>query len=105
MRECDSSSASAADFQAADHGDDGSFSQPLCQIIEFRLAFGQREPPTIVVNDDGHVIGILEGALRSNVASSNLPPIADMLGAVSTAGKCQLRTFVGWLICHNTGGY
>ena len=51
----------------------GTAMTPLFQIIEFRLTVGQCKTPAIVVNDDGHVIGISkDAALRSKVASSNL---------------------------------
>ena len=39
----------------------GNFGKPLFQIVIFRLAFGQAEPPAIIVDHDGDVIRVVEG--------------------------------------------
>src|ERR1700733_10291726 len=43
------------------HGDDRAFSEPLFQVAIFRLAFGQAEPPAIIMDHDGDMIGVVEG--------------------------------------------
>lgn len=43
------------------HGDDRTFGKPLFQIVVFRLAFSEPEPPAVIVDHDGDVIGIVEG--------------------------------------------
>ena len=43
------------------HGDDGKLGKPLFQIVILRLAFGQAEPPAIVVDHDRDMIRIVEG--------------------------------------------
>src|SRR5258705_11036311 len=42
------------------HGDDREFGKPLFQGVELRLAFRETKPPTVVVNRDGDMIGIVE---------------------------------------------
>ena len=42
------------------HGDDRKCGKPLFQIIVLRLTFSQAEPPTIIMDYDGDVIGIVE---------------------------------------------
>jgi hypothetical protein len=34
------------------HGDDRAFGEPLFQIVIFRFAFSQVEPPPIIMDDD-----------------------------------------------------
>ena len=43
------------------HGDDGKLGKLLFEIVMLRLAFGQAEPPAIVVDHDRDMIGIFEG--------------------------------------------
>ena len=43
------------------HGDDREFGKPLFQLVVFRLAFGQTEPPAVVMDHDGDVIRVVEG--------------------------------------------
>src|SRR5437016_5743262 len=43
------------------HGGDRTFGKPLSQIVIFRLAFGQSEPPPIVMDHDADMIRIVEG--------------------------------------------
>ena len=43
------------------HRDDRAFGKPLVQIVIFRLAFSQSEPPAIVMDHDGDMIRIVEG--------------------------------------------
>src|SRR5208283_423426 len=42
------------------HGDDRAFGNSLFEIVILRLAVSQAEPPTIVVDDDGHVVRVVE---------------------------------------------
>ena len=39
----------------------GACGKPLFQVVVFRLAFRQAEPPAIIVDHDGDVIRIVEG--------------------------------------------
>ena len=39
----------------------GPCGEPLFQIVIFRLAFGQAEPPAVIVDHDGDVIRVVEG--------------------------------------------
>ena len=43
------------------HGDDRTFGKPLFQIVIFRLAFSQAEPPAVIMDHDGDVIRVVEG--------------------------------------------
>ena len=43
------------------HGDNRAFGKPLFQIVIFRLTFGEAEPPAVIMDRDGDVIGIVEG--------------------------------------------
>ena len=43
------------------HGDDRTCGKPLFQIVIFRLAFSQAEPPAIIVDHDGDMIRVVEG--------------------------------------------
>ncbi len=43
------------------HADVRSFSEPLFQLIIFRLAFSQPEPPAVIVDHDADVIRVVEG--------------------------------------------
>ena len=43
------------------HSDDRTCSKPFFQIVILRLAFSQCLPPAIIVDDDGDVVGVLEG--------------------------------------------
>jgi hypothetical protein len=43
------------------HGDDRNLGKLLFQIVVFRLAFSQPEPPAIIMDDDGNVVRIVEG--------------------------------------------
>jgi hypothetical protein len=52
------------------HGDDWTFGKPLFEIVVFRLAFGQSEPPAIIVDHDGDMIRIVEGPLKPNSNSA-----------------------------------
>ena len=42
------------------HGDDGSLGEPLFQLVIFRLAVGQAEPPAVVVDHDRDMVRIVE---------------------------------------------
>src|SRR6266498_186028 len=42
------------------HGDHRPFGEPLLQIVVFRLAFGQSQPPAVVVDHDLDVIRVVE---------------------------------------------
>src|SRR3954447_8346728 len=42
------------------HGDDRTGREPILEGVVSRLAFSQTEPPAIVVDDDAHVIRIIE---------------------------------------------
>ena len=43
------------------HGDDRTFGKPLFQIVIFRLAFSQTEPPAVIMNHDADMIRVVEG--------------------------------------------
>ena len=43
------------------YGDDRACSKPLFQIVIFRLAFSQAEPPAVIMDDDADMIRIVEG--------------------------------------------
>src|SRR5262249_20447621 len=43
------------------HRDDGALGKPLLQVVVFRLAFGETEPPAVIVDHDADVIRIIEG--------------------------------------------
>src|SRR2546430_1782429 len=43
------------------HGDVRTFGEPLFQIVIFRLAFSQSEPPAIIMDHDADMIRIVEG--------------------------------------------
>ena len=43
------------------HGDDWEFGKPLFQGVELRLPLRETQPPTVVVNRDGYMIGMVEG--------------------------------------------
>jgi hypothetical protein len=43
------------------HADVRSFSEPLFQLIIFRLAFSQPEPPAVIVDHDADMIRVVEG--------------------------------------------
>ena len=43
------------------HGDGWSLKQFLFKVVVLRFSLSQVEPPAIVVNDDGDVIGVVEG--------------------------------------------
>ena len=43
------------------HADGRSFGETLFQIVVFRLAFGEAEPPAVVVDRDVDVIRVVEG--------------------------------------------
>ena len=43
------------------HGNVRTLSKPLFQLIIVRLAFGQPEPPAIIVDHDADMIRIVEG--------------------------------------------
>jgi hypothetical protein len=45
----------------ANHGNHGSGGQPLFKLVILRLAFGQAEPPAVIVDDDLDVIRFVEG--------------------------------------------
>ena len=46
------------------YGDERPLGKPLLQVIIFRLAFSQAEPPAVVVDDDVDVVRVLEGCRR-----------------------------------------
>ena len=53
------------------HGDDRPAGEPLLQVLQFWLAFGQSQPPAVIVDHEPDVIGLSkDAALRSNVAAS-----------------------------------
>ena len=41
------------------HGDDRTFGQPLFQIVVFRLAFSQAEPPAVIMDGDGDMVRVV----------------------------------------------
>src|SRR5918994_1927677 len=43
------------------HGDDRTFGKPLFQIVIFRFAFSQAEPPAVIMDHDADVIRVVEG--------------------------------------------
>jgi hypothetical protein len=43
------------------HRDDRTFSKPFFQIVVFRLAFGQAEPPAVIVDHNADMIQVVEG--------------------------------------------
>jgi len=43
------------------HGDDGAFGEPLFQLVIARLAFGQANPPPVIMHHDRHMIRVIEG--------------------------------------------
>ena len=43
------------------HGDDGAFGEPLLQLGVLGFAFGQPQPPAVVVDHDRDVIRVVEG--------------------------------------------
>ena len=43
------------------HGDDRTFGEPLFQLVILWLAFGQPEPPTVIVDHDADMIRVVEG--------------------------------------------
>src|ERR1051325_5634349 len=43
------------------HSDNRKFRKALLQIVILRFAFSQSEPPAVIMNDDAHVIRIVEG--------------------------------------------
>ena len=43
------------------HGDDRAFGKPLFQIVVFRLAFGEVDPPAVVMYHDRNVTRVFEG--------------------------------------------
>ena len=83
----------------------GNCGKPLFQIVVFRLAFGQTEPPAVVVDDDGDVIRIVEGrraAIERGVVEvplrrSELPdelrkivPVFLVAGPAALGGEIEL---------------
>ena len=44
------------------HRDDRECGKPLLQLVVFRLALSQAEPPAVVVDHDADVIRIVEGS-------------------------------------------
>ena len=73
----------------------GPCGEPLFELVVFRLAFGQAEPPAIIVDHDGDVIRIVEGrgaAIERRVVE--LPfgrgDLPDQLGEFA-AGICRSR--------------
>src|SRR6185295_7859378 len=45
--------------------DDRGLSELLFDVVELRLALGETEPPTVVVNDNVYMIRVLEGRRRA----------------------------------------
>src|SRR5215218_7956577 len=43
------------------HGDDRTFGMPLFQIVIFRFAFSQAEPPAVIMDHDANMIRVVEG--------------------------------------------
>ena len=48
------------------HGDGGRFRKPLVQMEILRFAVSQAEPPAVVMDDDRHVIRVIEGRRASS---------------------------------------
>ena len=46
------------------HSDDRHFGKPLFQIVIFRLALSQAEPPAVIVDHDADVVRVVEGRPR-----------------------------------------
>src|SRR5580765_5254463 len=87
------------------HSDDGSFGKPLFQIVIFRLAFSESEPPPIVMDHDADVIRIVEGCcaalergiIELSLRRSDLPdelgkvvPVFVVTGTAALRGKIIL---------------
>ena len=87
------------------HGDDRTFGKPLFQIVIFRLAFSQAEPPAVIMDHDGDMIRIVEGrcaAIERGIIEvplrrSDLPnelrkvvPVFVVAGAAAFRGKIIL---------------
>jgi hypothetical protein len=53
------------------HGDDRTFGKLLFQIVIFRFAFSQAEPPAVVMDHDVDMIRVVEG--RCAAIDSRLP--------------------------------
>src|SRR4051794_3767326 len=43
------------------HGDDRALGKPFFQIVIFWLAFGEAQPPTVIMNHDRDMIGVIKG--------------------------------------------
>jgi hypothetical protein len=43
------------------HGDHGTFGKPLFKVVILRFAFGQADPPTVIMDDDADMIRVIEG--------------------------------------------
>ena len=69
--------------------------KPLFQIVVFRLAFSQAEPPAVIVDHDGDVIRIVEGrraAIERGVVEVPLRRSESARSALkSRAGICRSR--------------
>ena len=89
----------------AGHGDARAFGKPLFQISIFRFAFGQAEPPPIIVNHDVDMVRIVEsgcaaierGVIKVPLRRSDLPdqlgkivPVVLVAGAAAFGGKIIL---------------
>src|SRR5438105_13392571 len=87
------------------HGDDRALGKPLVEIGILRLAFSQCEPPPIVMDHDGDVIGIVEGRctaierciIEVPLRRSNLPnelrevvPVFVVASPPALGGKIKL---------------
>ncbi len=83
----------------------GPCGEPLFQIVVFRLAFGEAEPPAVIVDRDRDVIGVIEGcgaAIESGVVEipfrrGDLPnefgkivPVFFVAGPASLGGEVEL---------------
>ena len=47
------------------HGDDRTLGKPFLQIVIFRLAFSQAEPPAVIMIHDTDMIQVVEGGCAS----------------------------------------
>src|SRR6202158_3543274 len=87
------------------HGDHRTFAKPLFQIVIFRLAFSQAEPPAVIMDHDADMIRVLEGgraAIERGVIElplrrSDLPnefckvvPVLLVAGAAAFGGEIKL---------------
>jgi len=87
------------------HGDARAFGKPFIQIVIFGIAFSQAEPPAIIMNYDGDMIGVVErrsraierGIIKLPLRRGELPnefcevmPVFVVAGAAAFGGEIEL---------------